>query len=93
MYEFVYCFTINNRVEWSSETANSLSRWLKDEKEIEKVTDFIESSEPGNFICLNNGALLFRCAAPIKPQHTNPRPLGDVLEDAGLLNNETTLNL
>lgn len=62
MHEFAYCFAINNEVKWSAEDTNSLTRRIN-ENEAEKVAEFIENSEPGNFITLNDGTLLFRCAA------------------------------
>jgi hypothetical protein len=89
MYEFIYCFILNGRIDYSSETANSLSRWLETEKDRERVTEFIENSLPGDFVCLTNGVLIFRSAAtPIKPSPPSPRSLFDVLDDAGLLDED-----
>lgn len=89
MYEFAYCYAMGGRIEWSAETANSLCRWLENEDDQLQVADFIKNSEPGEFINLKSGALIFRCVpTPIKPAPPAPRPLMDVLEDAGLLENE-----
>jgi hypothetical protein len=94
MYEFVFCFVINGRIEWSSETANSLSRWLENEEDQQRGTDFIENSQPGDFVFLKKGTLIFRCApSPIKPSPPAPRPLMDVLEDAGLLDDDYDLRI
>ena len=84
MSEFVYCFVIKGRIEWSSETANSLSRRLKDGEEQETVTEFIENSRPGDFIFLKEGTLIFRCAA-MSSQLSSPAPktLMEVLENVG----------
>ncbi len=61
MYEFAYCFSINNEVKWSSENTNSLINRVN-QNEIEKVSEFIETSKLGDFIPLDDGALIFRCA-------------------------------
>lgn len=86
MYEFMYCFVLNGRIDYSAETVNSLSRWVEDEEDRQRVTDFILNSRSGDFICLTDGALIFRSApTPLKPSPPAPRPLFDVLDDAGLL--------
>lgn len=86
MYEFIYCFILDGRIDYSSETANSLTRWAEDEKNRQRITDFVEYALPGDFISLTNGALIFRSApTPLKPTPPAPRSLFDVLDDSGLL--------
>jgi hypothetical protein len=89
MYEFIYCFVIDGRINWSAETANSLSRWVENQGDQTRLQEFLEKSQSGDFISLKSGALIFRCApSPIKPSPPAPRPLMDVLEDAGLLDDD-----
>ncbi|MDV3002519.1 MAG: hypothetical protein N5P05_004174 (plasmid) [Chroococcopsis gigantea SAG 12.99] len=93
MYEFIYCFVIDGRINWSAETVNSLDRWLENEDR-HPVNEFIHKSNQGDFITLKSGALVFRCApTPIEINPRQPRKLGDVLDDAGLLDGESSLNI
>ena len=65
MYQFAYCFAIQGKVEWSSETAQSLRARVQDD-ERDQVEDFIESAKPGEHITLSSGVLIFRTAEPIR---------------------------
>ncbi len=60
---------MNGEVKWSSENANTLLRRINDDDEKLLVTEFIENSEPGNFISLNNGVLISRVSPILKPTY------------------------
>lgn len=64
MFEFAYCFAIDNKVNWSSETAESLVRRTKDDNDRASIEDFIETATPGSFIALSSGDLVFCVKAP-----------------------------
>jgi hypothetical protein len=92
MYQFAYCFSINDRVQWSAETAQSLERRLEgtlEKDEFLQVVEFIETARPGEFITVNDGTLILRSSSPsIKVSPPAPRSLFDVLDEAGLLEGE-----
>lgn len=67
MYEFIYCWAMDGEVKWSSENADTLLRRIKDEEEKTLVTEFIDDSEPGNFVSLKNGILISRVSPILKP--------------------------
>jgi hypothetical protein len=81
MYEFAYCFAINDEVKLSTETASSLIRLIQNRDEIKQVQQFIESSCLGDFLKLDSGVVIFR----ITPAANKPRTLMEVLDEAGLL--------
>lgn len=94
MYEFIYCFIVDGRINWSAETVNSLDRWLEETEDRNMVNEFIHRAGSGDFITLKSGALVFRCApTPIEITPRLPRKLGDVLNDVGLLDGESSLNI
>jgi hypothetical protein len=58
-FEFAYCFAINDYLNWSAETANSLLLRFASENDRSLVEDFIESAVPGSFVILSPGELVF----------------------------------
>ena len=67
MYEFIYCWAMNGEVKWSSENADTLLRRIDNEDEKSLVSEFVEDSEPGNFISLSKGILISRVSPILKP--------------------------
>jgi len=63
----VYCFSIDNRVNWSAETPETLKNHPEAVKEMEYITEFLENSEPGEFYRLSNGDLIVRSSYAIGP--------------------------
>lgn len=77
MYEFAYCFSINDRVQWSAETVQSLERRLEgtlEEHEFLQVLEFIETARPGEFITINDGTLILRSSSPSITPSRSPFP-------------------
>jgi hypothetical protein len=58
-FEFAYCFAIDDHLNWSSETADSLLLRFPPEADRSLVEDFIESAVPGSFVILSPGELVF----------------------------------
>lgn len=87
MYEFAYCFALNGMVQWSSETANSLRQRFKDDLEEQTlIEDFIEAAQPGSFITLPSGILVFCCSVSlIDTPPAEPKTLMQVMQSTGLL--------
>ena len=57
MYEFIYCFAIDNKVQWSAEDAKSLlSRVTDIDRSL--VEEFVECPDAGSFIVLKSGDLI-----------------------------------
>ena len=67
MYEFIYCWAMNGEVKWSSENADTLLRRIKDDDDKLLVAEFIEDSEPGNFISLKDGVLISHVSPVVQP--------------------------
>jgi hypothetical protein len=73
MYEFAYCFSVNDRVQWSAETARSLRQRLENAVEASigdersGIVEFIETASPGELITASDGTLIFRCSGKRAP--------------------------
>lgn len=59
---------MNGEVKWSSENADTLLRRINEEEK-SLVTEFIEDSQPGNFISLPKGILISRVSPILKPTY------------------------
>lgn len=68
MYEFIYCWSMDGQVKWSKENANTLLRLLSHKEDKSLVAEFIQDSEPGDFIILHDGVLISRLSSRIKPE-------------------------
>ena len=59
MYDFVYCFTINGKVNWSAETTTNLFQRATCDSDWQLIEEFTQTAEPGSFITLDSGDLIF----------------------------------
>jgi hypothetical protein len=79
MSEFAYCFAIDHKVNWSSETAESLMHRMKNDDDRALTQDFIETATPGSFITISSGELVFCVKATAEPSKSlNPLEISRV---------------
>jgi hypothetical protein len=58
---------MNGEVKWSSENADTLLLRIDSDEEKSLVAEFIEDSQPGNFISLPKGILISRVSPIATP--------------------------
>lgn len=80
MYEFIYCFILDGKINWSAETVNSLKHQLEENEDSNLINDFIEKADRGDFITLKSGALVFR-AVPAAINSDQSRKFSQELSD------------
>lgn len=64
MYDFVYCFAINGKVNWSAENTADLLQRASCDSDRELIEEFTQTAEPGSFITLDSGDLIFCTRTP-----------------------------
>jgi len=58
---YAFVFSVNGKVVWSGETAESLRSRMANTFDEDLVADFLESNpDPGSFIVLVEGDMVFR---------------------------------
>ena len=59
-YQYVYLFAINNKIVWSGETAESLSKRAGTDDDKRGIENFIKRGRIGHFIELTTGEYIFQ---------------------------------
>ena len=66
MYDFVYCFTINGKVNWLAENRANLFQRGTCDSDWQLIEEFAQQAEAGSFITLDSGDLIFCTRTPKK---------------------------
>ena len=57
---YAYLFTIGNKIQWSSETEDSLRNRADNARDKGLIEDFIDANTVGSFIQLETGEFVFQ---------------------------------
>lgn len=58
--KFVYLFPLGGKITWSGEDASNLWKRAGNDIDRAEIEQFIETSEPGDFVQLSTGEFIFR---------------------------------
>ena len=62
MYKYAYIFSINSKVVWSGETAETLKKRIKIADGLAEAEDLINHGKVGSHISLSTGEMVFKVA-------------------------------